>query len=108
MTQLSSQNNNLNHHHHENQQNLNKKNTIQNTKYETKQPKDSNSKKVDSKRIFLTNIPKNLEQEYLEIYLEYLSNEIEIESVHLGGEIKNSILVTYTKNISKNKKHFSF
>jgi hypothetical protein len=59
----------------------------------------SHTKHTTPRRIFLTNVPLPIEREYLEIYLEYLSNEIEVESVHLGSEIKNSILVTYVRPI---------
>ena len=57
---------------------------------------------ADARRIFLTNVPLPIEQDYLEIYLEHLSgDENEVESVHLGGELNNSILVTYAKNIGQ-------
>lgn len=60
-------------------------------------------KPVDPRRIFLTNVPLPIEQELLEIYLEYLSGEenIEVETVHLGDEIRNSILVTYSTSVGK-------
>ena len=57
------------------------------------------NKPIDSHRILLTNVPMPIDQDYLEVYLEYLSNEVEVETVHKGNEIKNSIFVTYIKSI---------
>lgn len=58
-------------------------------------------KLVDQHRIILTNVPSNLDQDFLELYLEYLSDEVEIERFDLGEEILNSIVVTYKKFVGK-------
>lgn len=64
-------------------------------------------KPIDQRRILLTNVPIGLDYDYLELYLEYLSDEIEVERIDLGEEIPNSIVVTFKKffgrsNISDN------
>lgn len=56
-------------------------------------------KPIDQKRILLTNVPSSIEKEYLDLYLEYLSDEVEIERIDVGQEIANSIVITYSKFI---------
>ena len=55
--------------------------------------------KLDTKRIVLSNIPNEINKEYLELYLEYLSDEIAVERFDFSTEIKNIILVTFIKSI---------
>ncbi|CAF0810463.1 unnamed protein product [Brachionus calyciflorus] len=67
-------------------------------------------KPIDQKRILLTNVPSSIDKEYLDLYLEYLSDEVEIERIDPGEEIINSIVVTYSKfidfeNLKKKHKH---
>jgi hypothetical protein len=54
---------------------------------------------IDNKRILLNNIPNEINKEYLELYLEYLSDEIAIERYDFSKEFKNNLLVTFTKDI---------
>lgn len=58
-------------------------------------------KPIDQKRILLTNVPSSIDKDYLDLYLEYLSDEVEIERIDVGEEIANSIVVTYSKFIGK-------
>lgn len=60
-----------------------------------------NPKLLDKRRIILTNVQTFLNQEFLDLYVEFLSNEIEIERFDLSQELKNAIVVTFVKDIGK-------
>lgn len=63
---------------------------------------------VDRRRIILTNVLSFLDQDFLELYIEYLSNEADIERFDMSREIKDTIVVTFEKDIdfdSVKKKH---
>ena len=54
---------------------------------------------LDEKRIILTNVLSFVGQDYFELYIEYLSNEVEIVRFDLSKELKDGIVVTFEKNI---------
>lgn len=56
---------------------------------------------IDNRRIFLVNFPDEIDHDYLELYLEYLSDEIEVESIENTPEDMNSLLITFKKNIGQ-------
>ena len=68
---------------------------------ESKQHAAINPKLLDKRRIILTNVQSFLNQEFLDLYVEFLSNEIEIERFDLSQELKNAIVVTFVKDIGK-------
>lgn len=65
-------------------------------------------KPIDQKRILLTNVPNSVDKEYLDLYLEYLSDEVEIERIDVAKEIANSIVITYSKFIGRKKLLYLF
>ncbi len=56
---------------------------------------------LDEKRIILTNVLSFVGQDYFELYIEYLSNEVEIVRFDLSKELKDAIIVTFEKNIGQ-------
>lgn len=54
---------------------------------------------TDKRRILLLNVPDDIDYDYLELYLEYLSDEIEIECIDYAREMQNSIVATFVRNI---------
>ena len=72
-----------------------------NTNKESKPHAAINPKLLDKRRIILTNVQTFLNQEFLDLYVEFLSNEIEIERFDLSQELKNAIVVTFVKDIGK-------
>jgi len=63
---------------------------------------------LDEKRIILTNVLPFVDQDYLELYIEYLSDEVEIVRFDLSHELKDAIVVTFEKNIGTTFKKFRF
>ena len=64
-----------------------------------KHPKKSHSQQhssdVDLRRLILYNLPIDLIQEYLELYLEYLSGETEIERIDYSNLEDTTVMVTF-------------
>ena len=54
---------------------------------------------LDPRRIILTNVLPFIGQDYLELYIEYLSNEVEIVRFDASKEIKDALVITFEKNI---------
>ena len=50
---------------------------------------------VDPRRLILYNLPMDLVQEYLELYLEYLSGETEIERIDYSNLEDTTVMVTF-------------
>jgi hypothetical protein len=63
---------------------------------------------TDKRRILLLNVPDDIDYDYLELYLEYLSDEIEIECIDYAREMQNSIVATFVRNIGnkRNTHHY--
>lgn len=57
--------------------------------------------KTDKRRILLLNVPDDIDYDYLELYLEYLSDEIEVECIDYARETLNSIVATFVRDIGK-------
>lgn len=55
----------------------------------------SQSNEVDLRRLILFNLPIDLIQEYLELYLEYLSGETEIERIDYSNLEDSTVMVTF-------------
>lgn len=56
---------------------------------------------IDKRRLLLINLPNQLHTDHLILYLEYLSDEIDVERFDLSKELKNTIVVTFKKDIGK-------
>ena len=57
---------------------------------------------IDKRRLLLKNVPYSIDKEYLELYLEYLSDDNnEIERYDLLKHSKDSLVVTFLKDIGK-------
>jgi len=56
---------------------------------------------LDERRIILTNVLSFIDQDYFELYIEYLSNEVEIVRFDLCKELNDGIVITFEKNIGK-------
>ena len=56
---------------------------------------------LDERRIILTNVLSFIDQDYFELYIEYLSNEVEIFRFDLCKVINDGIVITFEKNIGK-------
>ena len=50
---------------------------------------------VDPRRLILFNLPADLVQEYLELYLEHLSGESEIERIDYSNLEDTTVMVTF-------------
>ncbi len=55
---------------------------------------------VDLRRLILFNLPIDLVQEYLELYLEHLSGETEIERIDYSNLEDTTIMVTFKTELS--------
>ena len=55
----------------------------------------------DHRRIILTNVLSFIDQDFLELYIEYLSNEVEIERFDLSKELKDTVVITFENDISE-------
>lgn len=56
---------------------------------------------TDKRRVLLTNVPDDIDYDYLELYLEYLSDEVEVECIDYAREMQNSIVATFAREIGK-------
>lgn len=56
---------------------------------------------TDKRRVHLLNVPDDIDYDYLELYLEYLSDEIEVECIDYAREMPNSIVATFVREIGK-------
>lgn len=54
---------------------------------------------TDKRRILLLNVPDDIDYDYLELYLEYLSDECEVECIDYAREMQNSIVATFVREI---------
>lgn len=54
---------------------------------------------TDKRRVLLLNVPDDIDYDYLELYLEYLSDEIEVECIDYAREMLNSIVATFVREI---------
>ena len=52
--------------------------------------------KYDPKRMFMHNVPSDVDQEFLELYIDYLTNEVEIEKI-LRSQINEKTLMILFK-----------
>jgi hypothetical protein len=66
-----------------------------NPKLVNSQPND-----VDLRRLILSNLPLDLVQEYLELYLEHLSGETEIERIDYSNLEDTTVMVTFKTELS--------
>lgn len=57
--------------------------------------KNSQGIEVDLRRLILFNLPLDLIEEYLELYLEYLSGESEIERIDYSNLEDSTVMVTF-------------
>jgi len=55
---------------------------------------------VDLRRLILFNLPIDLVQEYLELYLEHLSGETEIERIDYSNLEDTTVMVTFKTELS--------
>ena len=55
--------------------------------------------RLDKQRILLDNMPAHIDDDYLELYLEYLSGEVSVERFDLSTELKNVMMVTFVQPI---------
>ncbi|CAF2510978.1 unnamed protein product [Rotaria sp. Silwood2] len=58
------------------------------------------SNDVDLRRLILFNLPIDLVQEYLELYLEYLSGETEIERIDYSNLEDSTVMVTFKTDLN--------
>lgn len=58
------------------------------------------TKDVDLRRLILFNLPIDLVQEYLELYLEHLSGETEIERIDYSNLEDTTVMVTFKTELS--------
>ena len=58
---------------------------------------------VDLRRLILFNLPIDLVQEYLELYLEHLSGETEIERIDYSNLEDTTVMVTFNTELSSFK-----
>lgn len=56
---------------------------------------------VDFRRLILFNLPVDLVQEYLELYLEHLSGETEIERIDYSNLEDTTVMVTFKTELGK-------
>lgn len=54
---------------------------------------------MDKRRVLLLNVPDDIDYDYLELYLEYLSDEVEVECIDYAREMLNSIVATFVRDI---------
>lgn len=57
---------------------------------------------IDLRRLILFNLPIDLIQEYLELYLEYLSGETEIERIDYSNLEDTTVMVTFKTDLGIN------
>ena len=60
-----------------------------------KPPPTATNSDVDFRRLILFNLPPDLIQEYLELYLEHLSGETEIERIDYSNLEDTTVMVTF-------------
>ncbi len=61
---------------------------------------DLHGRFIDTSRVLITNIPTDVTYEHLLLYLEFLSDEIEIEHVDDSSkDVENSIMVKFKRSI---------
>lgn len=63
----------------------------------------NHSHDVDFRRLILFNLPMDLVQEYLELYLEYLSGETEIERIDYSNLEDTTVMVTFKTELGQLK-----
>ena len=56
---------------------------------------------LDHKRVILINLNNAFSNDHLELYLEYLSDEIEIQRFDFSKENKNVAMITFREQIGK-------
>lgn len=61
---------------------------------------------TDKRRILLLNVPDDIDYDYLELYLEYLSDECEVECIDYAREMQNSIVATFVREIGSSRLFF--
>ena len=61
----------------------------------------ANNVDADFRRLILFNLPVDLVQEYLELYLEHLSGETEIERVDYSNLEDTTVMVTFKTELGK-------
>lgn len=61
----------------------------------------SHQNDIDFRRLILFNLPHDLVQEYLELYLEYLSGESEIERIDYSNLEDTTVMVTFKNELGK-------
>jgi hypothetical protein len=62
-------------------------------------PNPNPSHDIDLRRLILFNLPIDLVQEYLELYLEHLSGETEIERIDYSNLEDPTVMVTFKTDI---------
>ena len=66
--------------------------------------KNTKTAETDQRRLILFNVPVDLIQEYLELYLEHLSGEKEIERIDYSNLDETTVMVTFKTDLSRNER----
>ncbi|CAF0924719.1 unnamed protein product [Didymodactylos carnosus] len=54
---------------------------------------------IDARRLILFNLPTDIIREYLELYIENLTNEAEIERIDYSNECDTTVMVTFKQEL---------